>query len=159
MSVMLHELGHALGFNGWRDQFNGTLPTNTDVDRQYASVFDDLTVFDGSDFFFVGELAQAVYGGPVPLTFGNIFHLGNTLPRPGENLIPDLMNGVVFTDGVRYEISALDVAMLRDTGLAPAAVPEPGSLLLTGLAGGTGLVSLMTCRRRLLTKSRRPNTD
>jgi hypothetical protein len=134
MSVMLHELGHAFAFNGWRDPFTGALPGD------YQSTFDEQVVIDGTNFYFTGANAQAVYGGPVPVTFGNINHIGNDAPRPGSDLIPDLMNGVVFFRGVRYDISALDLAIAEDTGLAlrAAAVPAPPALVLLA----TGVVPL-----------------
>ena len=145
-STFLHEYGHALAFNGWSDNSDGSLPGT------YRSTFDEHVAFDpgagpgtGDDnLFFTGENARAVYGGDVPLTFGNAKHYGNRAPRPGQDLIDPndlgLMNGVVNYTGVRRSISDLDAAFLRDAGLAmaPAAVPEPGTLLLVG-AGGLGL--------------------
>ena len=122
VSVFLHEFGHMLGFNGWRDDFDGSLPGTVE------SLFDLLVRFDGTDFFFNGSSAMAEYGTPVPLTFGNIYHLGNRSPRPGAELRSDLMNGVVFLRGTRYEISPLDVAALTDAGVPTA--PEPASVLL-----------------------------
>ena len=144
VSVFLHEFGHAFGFNGWRDGFDGTLPGD------YESTFDQLTTFDGTDFSFEGANAMTVYGGPVPLTYGNIFHVGNDFPGPGADLVGppslggDLMNGVVFYRE-RYDISALDLAVMKDLGFALRAVPEPASLALVG-SGGLGL--LFTRRRR-----------
>ena len=57
-----------------------------------------------------GPAAEALYGGAVPITFGNNFHIGNSPPRPGDDafLVPDLMNGVVFYRGMSYGISPLD---------------------------------------------------
>ncbi|GFE70296.1 Calx-beta domain-containing protein [Chroococcus sp. FPU101] len=118
VSIFIHELGHALAFSGWRDVFNGTFPGD------YQSSFDEKTIFDGSNFFFVGSQATSIYGSPVPLTYGNIFHVGNNLPRPGSDLIPDLMNGVVYYRGNRYSISPLDVAILADSGL-PVVSTQP----------------------------------
>jgi hypothetical protein len=143
VSVLLHEFGHAFGFNGWRDGVTGMLPGD------YASTLDEMTTFDGTNLYFIGQMAMSLYGGPVPLTFGNNFHLGNASPRPGADLIPDLMNGVVFNDSNRYTISQLDLAILRDIGvpLAPAAVPEPSSLLLTSLIAA-GAAVLGYRRRR-----------
>jgi hypothetical protein len=141
MSVFIHELGHAFGFNGWRDGFTGLLPGD------YESTFDEQVIFSGGNFYFVGAGAEALYGGPVPLTFGNYGHLGNSFPRPGSDLIPDLMNGVVYFRGVRYDISPLDLAILADTGIAlesPAAVPEPSTFVLAGV----GLVALITGSKR-----------
>ncbi len=136
-SVFLHEFGHALGFNGWRDGNTGLLPGN------YQSSFDALTQIDtdatgGATLYFTGANATAVYGGDVPLTFGNYGHVGNSSPRDGVNLVPDLMNGVLFYRGTRYQISALDLAIMQDVGLPVAitVVPEPGSwvLMLAGVA-------------------------
>jgi hypothetical protein len=144
-SVFLHEFGHALGFNGWRDGSTGALPSN------YQSSFDALTQIDngatgGATLYFTGANATAVYGGDVPLTFGNYGHVGNSAPRDGVDLVPDLMNGVSFFRGTRYQISALDLAIMQDVGLpiAITAVPEPGSVLLM-LAG---LVFMLGLRRR-----------
>jgi hypothetical protein len=114
VSVFLHELGHAVSFNGWRDNFNASLPGN------FMSPFDQRTTF-ATDFFFSGPASLARYGAPVPLTFGNAKHVGNNPPRPGSDLIPDMMNGVVYFRGSRYDITPLDLAISEDCGvqLAP----------------------------------------
>jgi hypothetical protein len=111
MSVFIHELCHAWAFSGWIDQFDGTFPGD------FESTFDEWTRFDGANFFFVGPEAEAIYGSPVPLTYGNVFHVGNESPGPGSELLPDLMNGVVFYKGQRYYISSLDLAMCADAGV------------------------------------------
>src|SRR5262245_3995520 len=120
VSVFIHEMGHAIVFNGWRDNSNGSLPGN------YQSTFDELTAFNG-DFFFLGATAQASYVLPVPLTFGNAKHLANLAPRPGSDLLLDLMNGVVFYRGSRHDLSNPDVAINYDSGVhitAPCPSPQ-----------------------------------
>lgn len=112
ISLFSHELGHAFVFNGWMNGTTGALPPT------YMSPFDEKVAFDGNNFFFLGPNAQAFFGGPVAVTFGNPFHLGNNPPRPGADLIPDLMNGIVFTFQTRYRISALDVEISKDSGVA-----------------------------------------
>ncbi len=134
VSVFLHELGHAFAFNGWMDGITGTMPGD------YQSPFDEKVSFDGTNFFFDGAKAISIYGSPVPITYGNPFHLGNNSPRPGSNLIPDLMNGIVYNRGIRYNISNLDVAILTDTGvpITSNSLPEvtltlsPSSVLENG---------------------------
>jgi hypothetical protein len=111
MPQFIHEMGHALVFNGWRDGTNGVLPGN------YQSTFDEDVSFNGADLYFNGPLASGLYGGPVPLMFGSYGHLGNFDPRPGESLLSDLMNGFVFDPGVRYFISPIDLAICKDTGI------------------------------------------
>jgi hypothetical protein len=134
-SVMLHEFGHAFGFNGWRDASTGALAGN------YLSSFDDLVQWQptagGGALFFTGASASARYGAALPLTPGNYGHLGHLAEGAGLALTQDLMNGLSFERGARYAISALDLDVLRDIGLPMAAVvPEAGSLslLLLGLA-------------------------
>jgi hypothetical protein len=129
MSVFIHELGHALAFNGWRDGTTGALPGN------YMSTWDRHVTFDGTNLFFNGPAAVDEYGGPVAVTFNNPNHIGNSAQsgRPGSDLIPDLMNGVVFFRGQRYDVSALDLAISSDAGIPLAPVPEPAGLLGLGL--------------------------
>lgn len=146
MTVLMHEFGHALGFNGWLDAASGAAAGRT------LSTFDALVqpmaTPLGTALFFTGAQAMAVYGGPVPLTLGNYAHLGNDIAGLGLDLVPDLMNGVVFYRGVRGDISALDLAMLADTGLnmTVTAVPEPAAMLL--LLAGLPLMLLMVRQRR-----------
>jgi hypothetical protein len=124
-SVFLHEFGHIFAFNGNRDQSTGALSTNTE------SQFDSLLSIINNDPYFMGPNAESVYGGPVPLTVGNIYHVGNA-SGPGAELVTypaDLMNGVVFYTGTRYTISALDAAIAADLGLV-VAVPEPSPVAI-----------------------------
>jgi hypothetical protein len=162
-SVFLHELGHAFAFSGWRDGQTGTLPGG------YQSTFDAWVAtgsFEGQpQLFFTGNAARSLYGGAVPLTFGSYGHLGNSAPRPGSVLIPDLMNGMSFYRGSRYHVTPLDLAILGDTGFptsakgaafaaagAPVfaavplatAVPEPSTYALTLI----GVFTLVALRRR-----------
>jgi hypothetical protein len=118
MSTFLHEFGHALGYSGWINSTTGTYPGD------YQSTYDERTSFDGTNFFFNGPEAVAVYGSPVPLTYANVSHVANFDPRPGQDLVLDLMNGLVFYRGSRYQISPLNIAMLRDAGVP--AIYTPG---------------------------------
>ena len=135
-SVLLHEWAHAFAFNGWLDGSTGQGPAS------HGSTFDAFVSPQsgaaGTTLYFSGPQAAILYGGAVPLTFGNYLHVGNSGGREGASLIPDLMNGEVFYRGTRYEISALDLALMADAGLPMAAVgtvpePAPTALLLAGL--------------------------
>jgi hypothetical protein len=146
VSLFAHELGHALAFNGWWYPPLGQPPLH------YGSTWDLLTYYDGSALYFTGAAAMALYGDRVPLTVGNNFHVGNAT-GPGSDLVGDLMNGVAFSRGTRYDVSALDLAMLADMGLpiAPpvrlptAPVPEPPAALL--LAAGLAVLAGWRGRR------------
>lgn len=141
MSVFIHEIGHALAFNGWGNGINGAPPAG------YGSTWDQFVSYEGSNMYFNGPQAMSVYGAPVPITQGNNFHFGNSPAsgRPGSDLANDLFNGWMFYNGQRYGISALDEAVLADTGTELAKqVPEPAgaALFMAALAG------LFCARRR-----------
>jgi len=150
MTVLMHEFGHALGFNGWLDAASGAAP------GRFLSTFDALVqpmaTPQGTALFFTGAQAMAVHGGPVPLTLGSYTHLGNDVAGLGPDLVPDLMNGVVFDRGVRAGILALDLAMLSDTGLPVTltAVPEPGVAMLLCVGVLPVLTVVWQRRRRAL---------
>ncbi len=114
VSSFLHELDHAFGMSGWLNQSTGasTLPGGD------LSAYDANVGLTAGAFYFTGEQARAVYGGPVPLTLGSYGHYGNVAPRPGDNLQRYLMWGPFGYNGpVRLDISELDLAMFRDLGL------------------------------------------
>lgn len=145
--VFMHEIGHILGFVSYRES-SGNLPIFNG--SRYQSTFDALTTMVGNDLYFTGDAAMHAHGGqPVPLTFGNFSHVGNSTAsgRPGSDLVTDVMNGVV-SQSIRYELSAVDVAILQDLGYTlsatgrdlvygRSAVPEPASIiaLAVGLSG------------------------
>jgi len=122
-SVFTHEFGHIFGFQGNRDLSTGALLSDTE------STFDTLVSFFNNAPYFTGGFAESVYGGPVPLTLGNIYHVGNP-SGPGADLEAypgDLMNGNVFYRGARYSISPLDAAIAGDLGLTNIADPAPAT--------------------------------
>ena len=146
-SIFLHEFGHIFGFQGYRDQSTGTLWSNDE------STFDTWIISLDDVPYFTGFNAENLFGGPVPLTMGNIYHVGNP-SGPGADLEiypADLMNGNVFYRGTRYDISPLDAAIFADLGLStnfgdvslsanfsdvpPASqIPEPGTIGIFGAA-------------------------
>jgi hypothetical protein len=113
MSVMLHELGHAIAFNGWIDPKTGALP------GEFISSYDRHVTYDGKDFFFSGPEAVKLWGRPVPLahTNTNYHHLCDQLRGRDAELKADLMNGIVFEYHRRYSIGRLDLAILADCGI------------------------------------------
>ena len=145
ISVALHEMMHALGFQGYRaisGPAYGTLSGGTE------SSFDALSSFSNGVLYFRGPLATAVYGGPVPLTTvgpsdpltsQNFYHLGNPWGRPGADLSGDIMNGMSFATGSRYTLSKLDLAILADLGWSVAGFPAPPGFAAG--AAGAGLLA------------------
>ena len=111
-SVFRHELQHAFGMTGYLQ--NDGVPLS---DGAYVTTFDTFIDrhADGSAFF-TGPTAVSLYGGAVPLTTTsstqNFYHLANALD---DDLVHDLMTGVYFS-GQTYEISNLDLAILKDVG-------------------------------------------
>lgn len=128
LSVFMHEIGHMIALNGWKDPATGAMP------GPWQSSFDAQTAVVDGGLAFVGASAMEVYGGPVPLTGATSGHLGN----PGDAAASDLMNGVAFYTGTRYEISALDVAMVADCGV-PVRAATAGNDALYGFAGADAL--------------------
>ncbi len=141
-SILLHELGHCLGFDGWRDWTTAKLPGNVE------SRFDRfVTVAADGTPYFNGPGAMAAYGNQaVPLTYSDLYHLGNDTNdtedgngkgHPGDDLMDDLMSGTGLDWGTRTTISALDIAVLHDIGLPiwndpPTVAAVPDQFVLTG---------------------------
>lgn len=136
-TIFLHEFGHILYMSGWRDRQTG------EADPRYMSLFDAGVIEIDGNLYFDGKETRKVYGGPVPLTMGNLMHLGgNPSGTPGHGLI-DLMNPTIPRGERRY-ISELDLAIAADSGVRvfkrgegptypPPPVPEPSSLALMGV--------------------------
>lgn len=114
-SVILHELGHAFGFNGFRHEKTGK------VRGEWMSAYDRWVQFDGKNFFFHGPKAVELYGRPIPLarTLNNYHHVAEKGATSDRELTEDLMNGITLKWAHRYYISPLDVAILGDCGLTP----------------------------------------
>jgi hypothetical protein len=113
LSIFLHELGHAIGFNGFMNPSTGAFS------GEHMSTYDRWVTRNGDEFFFNGPAAVKLYGGPVPLArrSNNYHHVGDNVPSVDPLLRYDLMNGVHMEYGRRYSISPLDMAILEDCGL------------------------------------------
>jgi hypothetical protein len=131
VSTCMHEIGHVLLWNGWRDYSTWQLPSD------YASIYDYLSIDDGTTPYFEGEHAMEAYEGSVPQTYNAPVHLGNLDPRPGMDLDLEVMHGTPSRYRTRYEISPLLLAFLADAGL-----PVRGSEAAEQLCGQSTLLRL-----------------
>ena len=141
VSFFLHEVGHALGFNGRGDEATGV------VSGQFLSTYDALVQTQNGFPVFTGANAMAVYGGPVPLStdiINNYHHYGRVA---ADGLELNLMEGSTFApSGFRWYIDQLDLAVFRDLGLTTVASPiaDAGGSRFIGhvandtLTGGVG---------------------
>lgn len=93
--VMVHELAHILGINGW-------------FDGQTFSPYEEYV--DTVNNWFYGDNAVEVYGGYVPLD-------GDSLPHLNPDVFPDDPFSTYASYGGGQAISELDLAILTDIGL------------------------------------------
>lgn len=160
MSVALHELGHVLAYNGWADLDTGEPPagywsvfdswmipgtptrfSGPAADAAWGSQ-PDLTIGNimhwgnamlesPSARIACRERPASASGAPAP----RLCDAPPSQDRPrdlaaGASLIDQLMNGVVFYRGWRYDISALDEGVLADVGLRSDSIFAAGFDLL-----------------------------
>lgn len=112
LSVLMHEIGHALGFIGYYNEAADTFYSNANTPYDTH-----LTLRDGQ-VFFDGANVRRFYGDAIPLSDNNYAHYGNSSAHPdGGDPLTGLMNGIVYYTGHRYEIGALDLAVLADNGI------------------------------------------
>ena len=113
VSVIAHELGHAIAFNGRID------PKSGNTNGGEISPYDRWVIFEGADFFFTGPIVTKLYRKRLPIskTQNNYHHFGEPRPRLDKRLKDDVMNGLFMEYGKRYFVSDLDRAILADCGL------------------------------------------
>jgi hypothetical protein len=141
VTVLAHELGHGMGFEGFRSLQTGEPPADGGL-----SLFDRFVDLKGAPTFR-GSKTVAAYGRPLPLTFfashhrvqlehkghtyranaspsQNIYHYGRFWPdQPDEpeSSFRGLMAGVWVRPpdgrGLRIRVGPLDAAILGDLGL------------------------------------------
>ena len=145
VSFFLHEVGHALGFNGRGDLATGV------VSGQFLSTYDALVQTQNGFPVFTGANAMAVYGGPVPLStniVNSYTHLGRVA---SDGLELNLMEGSTFAPaGFRWYVDQIELAVFRDLGLTTVASPiaDVGGSRFIGyaandtLTGGVGADTL-----------------
>ncbi|MBN2651244.1 MAG: hypothetical protein JXR63_02595 [Spirochaetales bacterium] len=111
VTVLLHELLHALCINGWKDSETGESSSPNGAISTY-----DLNVTEKSGrLYFSGPKVSKLYPGGIPLTARNYKHYG----QRGDD--PDLSNLLMFGDGhhhpFRSFINQLDLAIIEDCGI------------------------------------------
>lgn len=134
-SVLLHELGHGLGFIAIRDSIDDEFSTFTLSD---GTEFLGLTAFDA--FTVAGDGETVLFNGPATVAaYGEAVQLESFTGDPGSDLSHfvgsqtgtdtdlALLNPFVIP-GDRVDIGALELALLADLGL-PVEVPDDLSLV------------------------------
>lgn len=118
-SVVLHEIMHGMGINGWLNWDTGDHFNND------QSIWDSLIKVTDDKAYFYGAHTTDLLGEPVEIRLGGsqgAYHLG-AVETEQSFLISDIMNGYYFLTGERYLPASLDLAILEDLGwtLKPSA--------------------------------------
>lgn len=113
VSLLTYQVGLGIGFTGYRDPSTGAVASN------FVSPFDAEIQFIGDRPYFTGDHATAAYGGPVPLNTQTnrplYVRLGN---GPQDGLSYNAMTAEITQPGARHTVGTVDVAVMRDLGLA-----------------------------------------
>lgn len=107
--VILHELLHTMGFNGWvSTAATGTASTVCSPYDQFFQVINGRSYFTGAN-------AERAFGGPVPITGS---HLGDSLSFSQGVLKGDstLMSYDSVPNGSRISLDPVVIGVLRDMG-------------------------------------------
>ena len=170
VSVMMHEIGHAMGFTsllsqtgegifdpGYLSPFDGFLVNSAGEPLVYQGTFTTGAEWDqasvggtGNGIFFNGLNAMAVYGGLVPIYSPTTWEEGSSGSHLDTNVFTDeerkLMNHSVTPGMGERAFSELEVAMFRDLGFTEFSmpVPEPAAIVLLFIAS----CGLLPRRRR-----------
>ncbi|MFN0010534.1 MAG: hypothetical protein ACKVS8_02700 [Phycisphaerales bacterium] len=120
-SVLLHEIGHILGFSGTTGTWNDSAP--------FTAYTDFANNVGGGNFHFdyLTQGAEGSINGPTTQWATDTFHMTGAA-QSGRNMAP------TFGFGERRRLSALDVESIVDA-FHLKAVPTPGSTAVLGLAG------------------------
>ncbi len=106
--VLLHEMLHTLGFNGWLANDSGYTGNN-------ISAYDSFLVQSGGRTFFTGAQAVKAFGGPVPVSNT---HLGDStsFAQGILNGPSTLMSYDSVPNGNRITLDPVVIGVLRDLG-------------------------------------------
>ena len=132
MSVLLHEFGHALAYNGFANQANG-VPQPT-----FWSTFDRWMIpGPPTPVRFAGPRAAASHGSNPDLTLNNIFHWGNMalqglrpVPAPASTAPIRFVDGRPQPPAFEHEPMSIDAAALAAAMLRPDVLADE---LMNGL--------------------------
>jgi hypothetical protein len=107
--VILHELLHTIGFNGWLANASGSYTGSV------YSPYDQYLTTSGGRTFFTGPNAQQAFGGPVPVTNA---HLGDATSFAQGVLTgkSTLMSYDFVPNGSRLSLDPVVIGVLRDLG-------------------------------------------
>lgn len=134
MSVMLHELGHALVYNGWSDGVTGA------TSGTYMSTWDRWLTVDSGKILFTGPSVRLSWGGAPDETMGNPFHWGNaSTARPAPSPVPDVADGAPWRWDERAGIWCPPPPRVRDDaaiGIRPSDRAGTDPPLLSQLMNG-----------------------
>jgi hypothetical protein len=161
-SVVLHELGHGLGFLSEFNQ-NGSYRLTDGSGKGIPTIFDQFlslgdpnqpgsqpivslnqteraNAFVSDDLYWDGANGIAAGGGNAPkISAPTTFVTGSSLNHTDEISYPfDLMSPDY--SGVNHTPSAIDLGMLKDIGWDIATVPEPAGLSLLAMAAAGALI-------------------
>ena len=135
INFLLHEMGHGFGIGSDRNTDTGDLPRQVTpgLISYTETTFDKfIEIHSDGSAWFTGANAEQVYGGPVPVTTlknGEQYeHFGNESVWNRYDAAHDVMSGVGIANGYRYDITDLDIAVMKDIG-APVPVPVPLTLV------------------------------